>query len=109
MRKQVPEATVLAVGPGGRDRDGKIIPMEFKTGDKVLLPSYGGQSIKVGDDEYHLFRDAEIWPNLHRQTTQSQQFNLKISLITPSCSTLSSLSDTSKSPHSTLPLPIQEC
>ncbi|POW06468.1 hypothetical protein PSTT_09000 [Puccinia striiformis] len=39
--KQVPEATVLAVGPGGRDR-------------------YGGQSIKVGDDEYHLFRDAEI-------------------------------------------------
>ncbi|OAV90678.1 hypothetical protein PTTG_05826, partial [Puccinia triticina 1-1 BBBD Race 1] len=58
--KQVPEATVLAVGPGGRDRDGKLIPMEFKTGDKVLLPSYGGQSIKVGDEEYHLFRDAEI-------------------------------------------------
>ncbi|KNZ56379.1 chaperonin GroS [Puccinia sorghi] len=54
--KQVPEATVLAVGPGARDRDGKIMPMEFKAGDKVLLPSYGGQSIK----EYHLFRDSEI-------------------------------------------------
>ncbi|MBW0493866.1 hypothetical protein O181_033581 [Austropuccinia psidii MF-1] len=58
--KNTPEATVLAVGPGGRDRDGKLIPMEVKAGDKVLLPSYGGQSIKVGDDEYHLFRDSEI-------------------------------------------------
>ncbi|PLW10439.1 hypothetical protein PCANC_01710 [Puccinia coronata f. sp. avenae] len=58
--KQVPEATVLAVGPGARNPDGKIIPLEFKAGDKVLLPSYGGQSIKVGDEEYHLFREAEI-------------------------------------------------
>lgn len=58
--KQTHEAEVLAVGPGARDRDGKVIPMDFKAGDKVLLPSYGGQSIKVGDDEYHLFRDSEI-------------------------------------------------
>ncbi|KAI8457023.1 chaperonin 10-like protein, partial [Phakopsora pachyrhizi] len=58
--KQIPEATVLAAGPGGRDRDGKIIPMELKAGDKVLLPSYGGQSVKVGEEEYHLFRDSEI-------------------------------------------------
>ncbi|EGG01028.1 chaperonin 10-like protein [Melampsora americana] len=58
--KSTPEATVLAVGPGNRDRDGKLIPMEVKEGDKVLLPSYGGQSIKVGEEEYHLFRDSEI-------------------------------------------------
>ncbi|POW19657.1 hypothetical protein PSHT_04453 [Puccinia striiformis] len=59
--KQVPKLpSWLSVQEDVTGSDGKIIPMEFKTGDKVLLPSYGGQSIKVGDDEYHLFRDAEI-------------------------------------------------
>lgn len=31
-------------------RNGKVIPTEVKVGDKVLLPSYGGQSIKVGEE-----------------------------------------------------------
>ena len=34
----------------GGGSDGKLIPLDFKSGDKVLLPSYGGQSIKVGDE-----------------------------------------------------------
>lgn len=38
--------------------------MSVKAGDKVLLPSFGGQSIKVGDEEYTLFRDAEILAKL---------------------------------------------
>jgi len=36
--KELNEAKVLAVGPGGRDRDGKIIGMSVKEGDKVLIP-----------------------------------------------------------------------
>jgi chaperonin GroES len=38
--------------------------MSVKAGDKVLLPSFGGQPIKVGDEEYTLFRDAEILAKL---------------------------------------------
>lgn len=34
--------------------------MSVKAGDKVLLPSFGGQTIKVADEEYALFRDVEI-------------------------------------------------
>ncbi|PAV16752.1 hsp10 [Pyrrhoderma noxium] len=56
----LPEATVIAVGPGAPDKDGKIVPTTVKAGDRVLLPGWGGNSIKVGDDEYHLFRDNEI-------------------------------------------------
>ena len=56
----LPEATVIAVGPGATDKDGKIMPMSVKAGDRVLLPGWGGNSIKVGDEEYHLFRDSEI-------------------------------------------------
>ncbi|KAH8122560.1 HSP10 family [Trichoderma asperelloides] len=54
------EAKVLAVGPGGLDRDGKRIAMSVAVGDRVLIPQFGGSPIKSGDEEYHLFRDSEI-------------------------------------------------
>ncbi|KAK2464130.1 hypothetical protein APHAL10511_003878, partial [Amanita phalloides] len=56
----LPEATVVAVGPGARDKDGKTVPTQVKAGDRVLLPGWGGNSIKVGEEEYFLFRDNEI-------------------------------------------------
>ncbi|GAA5850315.1 hypothetical protein JCM8547_001828 [Rhodosporidiobolus lusitaniae] len=56
-----PEGTVLAVGPGLPYKDGsKVIPVSVKAGDRVLLPAFGGQSVKVGEEEYHIFRDQEI-------------------------------------------------
>ncbi|KDQ17377.1 hypothetical protein BOTBODRAFT_172425 [Botryobasidium botryosum FD-172 SS1] len=56
----LPEATVVAVGPGAPNSKGDIVPLSVKAGDRVLLPGWGGNSIKVGDEEYHLFKDAEI-------------------------------------------------
>lgn len=58
--KDLNEAKVLAVGPGALDKDGKRAPMGVSAGDKVLIPQYGGSPIKVGEEEYHLFRDSEI-------------------------------------------------
>ncbi|KAK4233597.1 chaperonin 10-like protein [Achaetomium macrosporum] len=58
--KELNEAKVLAVGPGALDKDGKRMPMGVSAGDRVLIPQYGGSPVKVGDEEYHLFRDSEI-------------------------------------------------
>ncbi|EGS21286.1 putative mitochondrial 10 kDa heat shock protein [Thermochaetoides thermophila DSM 1495] len=58
--KELNEARVLAVGPGALDKDGKRVPMGVQAGDRVLIPQYGGTSIKVGEEEYHIFRDSEI-------------------------------------------------
>ncbi|KAL1960412.1 hypothetical protein VTO42DRAFT_7711 [Malbranchea cinnamomea] len=58
--KEENAATVLAVGPGALDKDGKRIAMSVKPGDKVLIPQFGGSSVKVGEEEYALFRDHEI-------------------------------------------------
>ena len=57
--KELNEAKVLAVGPGSLDKDGKRVPMGVTTGDRVLIPQYGGSPVKVGEEEYHLFRDSE--------------------------------------------------
>ncbi|PPR02882.1 hypothetical protein CVT24_002304 [Panaeolus cyanescens] len=56
----LPEATVIAVGPGAPNKDGKFIQPAVKAGDRVLLPSWGGSTIKVGEEEYCLFKDSEI-------------------------------------------------
>lgn len=57
--KELNEAKVLAVGPGGLDREGKRIAMSVAAGDKVLIPQFGGSPVKVGEEEYSLFRDHE--------------------------------------------------
>lgn len=56
---------VVAVGPGTRDKDENLIPVTLKEGDCVLLPEYGGTEVKLGDKEYHLFRDEDILGTLH--------------------------------------------
>ncbi|KAH8827250.1 chaperonin 10-like protein [Flagelloscypha sp. PMI_526] len=56
----LPEATVIAVGPGAPNKDGKVIPTQVKAGDRVLLPGWGGNSIKLGEEEYFLFKDSDI-------------------------------------------------
>ena len=49
---QLNSGKVIAVGPGLRDREGKVIPVGVKEGDTVLLPEYGGSQIKLDDKEY---------------------------------------------------------
>ncbi|WOK93619.1 10 kDa chaperonin, mitochondrial isoform X1 [Canna indica] len=56
---------VIAVGPGARARDRNLIPVSVKEGDTVLLPEYGGTEVKLGDNEYHLYRDDDILGTLH--------------------------------------------
>ncbi|ESR61489.1 hypothetical protein CICLE_v10018326mg, partial [Citrus x clementina] len=56
---------VIAVGPGARDKEGNTIPVAFKEGDTVLLPNYGGDHVKLGEKDYHLYRDEEILGTLH--------------------------------------------
>lgn len=48
---QVNEAQVVAVGPGRRTNSGDLVPVAVKEGDTVLLPEYGGQSVKLEDKE----------------------------------------------------------
>ncbi|OWF40690.1 10 kDa heat shock protein, mitochondrial [Mizuhopecten yessoensis] len=46
---KVLEATVVAVGPGNRDKSGNVVPTSVKSGDRVLLPEYGGTKVVLED------------------------------------------------------------
>lgn len=54
------QGEVLAVGPGKRDNDGKLIPMQVKVGDRVLFGKYSGQSVKVDGEELLVMREDDI-------------------------------------------------
>ncbi|KAB8208156.1 chaperonin 10-like protein [Aspergillus parasiticus] len=58
--KEQNEAKVLAVGPGAVDKNGSRLPMSVAPGDHVLIPQFGGSAVKVGEEEYTLFRDHEL-------------------------------------------------
>ena len=54
------EGTVLAVGEGRLDDNGKRVPMHVKAGDKVLFAKYGGTEYKVDDVEYLILSEKDI-------------------------------------------------
>jgi chaperonin GroES len=54
------QGEVLAVGPGKKTEDGKVLPPDVKVGDKVLFGKYAGQSVKVDGEEVLVIREEEI-------------------------------------------------
>lgn len=54
------EGKVIAVGKGKFDQNGKLIPMDVKVGDTVLMPKYGGTEVKMGGVTYQIIREDDI-------------------------------------------------
>ncbi len=60
--KEKPQTgVVIAVGEGKRDKDGALIPMPVKEGDKVLYGKYGGTEVTVNDEELLIVRAEDIY------------------------------------------------
>ncbi len=54
------EAEVIEVGKGRVTEDGKVIPLDVKKGDKVLIGKFSGTEVTVGEEEYVIVREEEI-------------------------------------------------
>ncbi len=54
------EGEVIAVGPGRRDDEGKLIPMDVKKGDIVLFAKYAGTEVKIEDKKYLILKESDI-------------------------------------------------
>lgn len=60
--KEKPQTgTVLAVGEGKLDKDGKYLPMPVKEGDKVLYGKYGGTEVTVDGEEVMILRADDLY------------------------------------------------
>jgi len=54
------EGEVIAVGPGGRDESGKLIPIDLKKGDRVLFGKWSGTEVKIDGVEYLIMKESDI-------------------------------------------------
>jgi chaperonin GroES len=54
------EGEVVAVGPGGRDEAGKLIPIDVKAGDRVLFGKWSGTEVKIDGIEYLIMKESDI-------------------------------------------------
>ena len=57
---EMTEGTVLAIGQGRLLRDGQIMPLTLKVGEKVLVAKYGGQVVRVEDEEIVMLHEDEV-------------------------------------------------
>jgi chaperonin GroES len=54
------QGEVIAVGPGGRDESGKLIPIDLKVGDVVLFGKWSGTEIKIDAVEYLIMKESDV-------------------------------------------------
>jgi chaperonin GroES len=54
------QGKVVAVGPGGRDENGKLIPIDVKAGDRVLFGKWSGTEVKIDGVEYLIMKESDI-------------------------------------------------
>src|ERR1700687_912637 len=54
------QGEVVAVGPGGRDEAGKLIPIDLKAGDRVLFGKWSGTEVKIDGVEYLIMKETDV-------------------------------------------------
>jgi len=54
------QGEVIAVGPGARGEDGKIVALELKRGDRVLFGKWSGTEVKIDGEELLIMKESDI-------------------------------------------------
>jgi len=61
-----------AVGPGGRDEAGKLIPIDLKKGDRVLFGKWSGTEVKIDGVEYLIMKESDIMGVIEQTTAHKK-------------------------------------
>jgi chaperonin GroES len=54
------EGEVIAVGPGGRDESGKLIPIDLKVGNRILFGKWSGTEIKLDGQDLLIMKESDV-------------------------------------------------
>jgi chaperonin GroES len=66
------EGEIIAVGSGGRDENGKLIPIDLKTGDRVLFGKWSGTEVKIDGVDYLIMKESDIMGVLDQSVTRKK-------------------------------------
>jgi chaperonin GroES len=54
------QGELIAVGPGARDENGKLVPLDVKKGDRVLFGKWSGTEVKIDGDDLLIMKESDI-------------------------------------------------
>jgi chaperonin GroES len=60
VKEKPQEGKIIAVGPGGRDETGKLIPLDVKAGDRILFGKWTGTEVKIDGDDLLIMKESDI-------------------------------------------------
>ena len=66
------QGEIIAVGPGGRDESGKLIPIDLKVGDRVLFGKWSGTEVKLDGVDYLIMKESDIMGVLEEHRGQEE-------------------------------------
>ncbi len=54
------EGEIIAAGPGGRNENGQLVPLDVKVGDRVLFGKWSGTEVKIDGEELMIMKESDI-------------------------------------------------
>ena len=71
-REKPSQGEIIAVGPGGRDDAGKLIPIDLEVGDRVLFGKWSGTEVEIGGEELLIMKESDIMGVLDAPITKKK-------------------------------------
>jgi chaperonin GroES len=66
------QGEIIAVGPGGRDESGKLVPLDVQVGNRVLFGKWSGTEVKIDGVEYLIMKESDIMGVLEESQTKKK-------------------------------------
>ena len=66
------EGEIIAAGPGARDENGKLIPLELKAGDRVLFGKWSGTEVKLEGEDLIIMKESDILGVLDKTSAEAK-------------------------------------
>ncbi len=60
VKEKPQEGEVIAAGPGARDESGKLVPLELKSGDRVLFGKWSGTEVKIDGEDLLIMKESDV-------------------------------------------------
>jgi chaperonin GroES len=62
------EGEVVAVGPGARNEQGQLVPMDLKAGDRILFGKWSGTEVKIDGEELLIMKESDVMGVLDKKS-----------------------------------------
>jgi len=67
------QGEVIAVGPGGRDESGKLVPIDLKVGDAILFGKWSGTEVKIDGEDLLIMKESDVMGVIEGRATAKKK------------------------------------